>query len=59
VAAVNKYYGYYETWGAAVADFTNSGVAAALQVPGGDPRSGSRLEALKRGHINLELARWA
>jgi enterochelin esterase-like enzyme len=57
VAAVNKYYGYYETWGAAVADFTNSGVAAALQVPGGNLRSGSRLEALERSHLNLKLAR--
>lgn len=46
VAAVNKYYGYYETWGAAVADVTNQGVAAALQVPGGNPRSGSQLEVL-------------
>ena len=57
VAAVNKYYGYYETWGAAVADFTNSGVAAALQVPGGNLRSGSRLEALERSHLDLKLAR--
>jgi enterochelin esterase-like enzyme len=33
VLGVNKYYGYYQTWGALVADFTNQGVDAEPQVP--------------------------
>jgi enterochelin esterase-like enzyme len=35
VAAVNKYYGYYQNWGAAIADLTNQGPAAAAEVPNG------------------------
>ena len=33
VLAVNKYYGYYQTWGAAINDFTNQG---AVYVYAGD-----------------------
>jgi enterochelin esterase-like enzyme len=33
VAAVNKYYDYYQTWGSVAADFTNQGVAALPKVP--------------------------
>jgi enterochelin esterase-like enzyme len=33
VAAVNKYYGYYETWNAAIADLTNQGVPTANPGP--------------------------
>jgi enterochelin esterase-like enzyme len=33
ILAVNKYYDYYQTWGALIADFTNQGVDAASQVP--------------------------
>ncbi len=33
VAAVNRYYNYYQTWGSIVADFTNQGVASVPQVP--------------------------
>jgi enterochelin esterase-like enzyme len=32
VAAVNKYYDYYQTWGSAAADFTNQGVASLPKV---------------------------
>ena len=35
VAAVNKYYGYYQNWGAAIADLTNQGPAAVAEVPNG------------------------
>jgi enterochelin esterase-like enzyme len=35
VAAVNKYYGYYQNWGAAIADLTNQGPQAAAEVPNG------------------------
>lgn len=33
VMAVNKYYGYYPTWGAALADLTNQGVRAPSRLP--------------------------
>jgi enterochelin esterase-like enzyme len=33
VAAVNKYYDYYQTWGSVAADFTNQGVATLPKVP--------------------------
>ena len=36
VLAVNKYYGYYQTWGAAITDFTNAGVNAGAGVPDTD-----------------------
>jgi enterochelin esterase-like enzyme len=35
VAAVNKYYGYYQNWSAAIADLTNQGPANAAEVPSG------------------------
>jgi enterochelin esterase-like enzyme len=34
VAAVNKYYDYYQNWNAAISDLTNQGVQAAVDVPG-------------------------
>ncbi|HLH58048.1 MAG TPA: alpha/beta hydrolase-fold protein [Streptosporangiaceae bacterium] len=33
VAAVNKYYDYYQTWGQVAADFSNQGVATLPKVP--------------------------
>jgi enterochelin esterase-like enzyme len=42
VLAVNKYYGYYQTWNAMIADVTQQGVAAASQVPHVNLTSGSR-----------------
>jgi enterochelin esterase-like enzyme len=33
VAAVNKYYDYYQNWNAAISDLTNQGVQAAANVP--------------------------
>ncbi len=33
VLAVNKYYGYYQTWGSVVADFSHQDASAASQVP--------------------------
>jgi enterochelin esterase-like enzyme len=57
VAAVNKYYGYYETWGAAVADFTAKGVSADT-VPATDGGTGSSagFSALVAKHIDKPLA---
>ena len=41
VLAVNKYYGYYQTWGAVMADMTDQGVNAASRVPDITLASGS------------------
>jgi enterochelin esterase-like enzyme len=45
VLAVNKYYGYYQTWGAMGADLTQQGAGAASGIPdvklAGDSRSGT------------------
>ena len=56
VAAVNKYYDYYQTWGAAIADVTNQGVPAPTgPVTVSKPSAGSSLLA---GHyVDIALAR--
>ncbi len=62
VAAVNKYYDYYQTWGSIVADFTNQGVATLPEVPhlagkvdGGISKLGlspeARAEATQTGYL--------
>jgi enterochelin esterase-like enzyme len=56
VLAVNKYYGYYETWGAMMADLTNQGVNVPSQVPHIKLTSGSRPGTLDGSHARLELA---
>jgi hypothetical protein len=40
VAAVNKYYGYYQTWGAAAADIGGQGLNTVPAGPATSPRSG-------------------
>jgi enterochelin esterase-like enzyme len=55
VVAVNKYYGYYETWGAAIADFTNQGVKTAPHVPD-NLASGLQLDRIDGNNIYLKLA---
>ena len=56
VLAVNKYYGYYQTWGAVLADMTNQGVNAASRVPDITLASGSRSGTLDGSHAHLRLA---
>ena len=56
VLAVNKYYGYYQTWGAVVADMTNRGVSAASRVPDITLTSGSRSGTLDGSHAHLRQA---
>ena len=62
VAAVNRYYDYYQTWGSIAADFTNQGVATLPQVPqlagkgsGGISKLGlspqARAEATQTGYL--------
>jgi enterochelin esterase-like enzyme len=55
VVAVNKYYGYYETWGAAIADLTNQSAKAAPHVPD-NLASGLQLVRLDGNSIYLKLA---
>jgi enterochelin esterase-like enzyme len=56
VAAVNKYYGYYETWGAVIADFTNRGVQNIPQVPAAGAGSAQAFDQLLGSEINLPQA---
>ena len=46
VAAVNRYYNYYQTWGSIKADFTNQGVAAQPQVPHAAGKDGNTISRL-------------
>ena len=56
VLAVNKYYGYYPTWGAVMADMSNRGVSAASRVPDITLASGSRSGTLDGSQTHLRLA---
>ena len=56
VAAVNKYYGYYETWGAVVADFTSRGVQSIPQVPAAGAGSAQQFDQLLGNSINSQQA---
>ncbi len=56
VAAVNKYYGYYETWGAVLADFTSRGVQNIPQVPATGPDSAQQFDHLLGSSINAQQA---
>ena len=61
VVAVNKYYGYYQTWGAALADLTNQGAATGTTAPPpalavGTANSGAELSTLTRSDTSLKLA---
>jgi enterochelin esterase-like enzyme len=61
VVAVNKYYGYYQTWGAALADLTNQGAATGNTAPppalaDGTANSGAELSTLTRSDTYLKLA---
>jgi enterochelin esterase-like enzyme len=53
VLAVNRYYGYYQTWSAMFADVTQQGVDAATQVPHINLTSGSKSGTLdgNGGHL--------
>src|ERR1700724_3441614 len=56
VLAVNKYYGYYQTWGAVMADLTSQGVKAASQPPDIKLTSDSRFGTLDGSRNSLRLA---
>jgi enterochelin esterase-like enzyme len=57
IMAVNKYYGYYQTWGAAVVDITNQGANTTPWVPDRTLVAGSRFDAVDNSQVYLRLAR--
>ena len=57
VLAVNRYYDYYQSWGAAAADLTSQGVSTGVQVPVRALTSGSRSGDFAGTDIYLQLAR--
>ena len=56
VLAVNKYYGYYQTWGAMAADFTQQGPSAASGVPDVELAADSRSGTLDGSRSHLKAA---
>jgi enterochelin esterase-like enzyme len=56
VATVNKYYDYYQNWGAAISDLTNQGApGTTVQAATSDPGTG--FSAYVGHHIDLTIAR--
>jgi enterochelin esterase-like enzyme len=56
VLAVNKYYGYYQTWGSMVADLTHQDAGAASRVPEVEFAGRSRAGTLDGSRAHLDLA---
>jgi enterochelin esterase-like enzyme len=56
VLAVNKYYGYYQTWGAMTADLTQQGPSAASGVPDVELAADSRSGTLDGSRSHLKAA---
>ncbi len=56
VLAVNKYYGYYTTWGAAIADLSNQSAYSGPSVSSGSLLVGSRSLAFDQRTVYLKLA---
>jgi enterochelin esterase-like enzyme len=56
VLTVNRYYGYYQTWGALMADLTAQGVTAAPKLPAVELASGSGSGTLNGSPADLKLA---
>jgi enterochelin esterase-like enzyme len=52
VAAVNKYYDYYQTWGAAIADFTGQSGGQAPSIDSTDTMTSQKFSKILRGEIN-------
>jgi enterochelin esterase-like enzyme len=57
ILAVNKYFGYYQTWGAAVADFSNQSPNLGPSVSSGSLLVGLRKPTFEESQVNLKLAR--
>jgi enterochelin esterase-like enzyme len=56
VLAVNKYYGYYQTWGAIIADFTQQGPGAASGLPSLKLAANSQTGTLDGSRASLRTA---
>jgi enterochelin esterase-like enzyme len=56
VLSVNKYFSYYGTWGAAVADLSNSGANSGPQISQGTLLAGNKKLAFNQSAIYLRLA---
>jgi enterochelin esterase-like enzyme len=56
VAAVNKYYDYYQTWGALAADLGGQGANQGPTLPTVDTASGQNLSAILGSTINVAAA---
>ena len=56
VLSVNRYFGYYATWGAAIADFSNQSPNSGPQVSQGSLLSGSKGAVFNQHAVYLRLA---
>jgi enterochelin esterase-like enzyme len=56
ILAVNKYFGYYATWGAAIADFSNQSTNTGPQISEGSLLAGNRTLAFDPRAVYLRLA---
>jgi enterochelin esterase-like enzyme len=56
VAAVNKYYDYYQTWGAAIADFTGQSGGQAPSIDSTDTMTSQKFSKILAGEVNKTAA---
>jgi len=56
VAAVNKYYGYYQTWGAAASDLGGGAANQVASAPSIDHASARQVSAILGSKVNLKAA---
>jgi enterochelin esterase-like enzyme len=56
VLAVNRYFGYYQTWGAAVADFSNSGPNSGPEISPGSLLVGDKDPTFNPRDVYMKLA---
>ena len=56
VAAVNKYYDYYQTWGALAADLGGQGTTQVASAPTMDRASARQISAIVGSKVNLKAA---
>ena len=56
VAAVNKYYDYYQTWGALAADLGGQGTTQVASAPTVDRASARQISAILGSKVNLKAA---
>ena len=56
VLSVNKYFGYYSTWGSAIADLSNQSTVSGPQIASGSLLVGNRSLAFNQGTVYKRLA---